>query len=142
MADLTKFSLLSKYPSFHILNTYTGSVTIPATAFNGNNWRTYSFSIPLNDEPSLLQTMFNGPNSGPEGTLYRPSSAWWAGNMSGAVQGASTAGGSRNILWMMDYSVSGKTLNILAQALMFYDGTVTPSGPIQVKYKIVDYVAL
>lgn len=142
MPDLTKAITFSLYPGFHNNNVYEGTVTLPSTAISSSGVITRSFTIDIPNPPDILDIMLQGNGTGVTDSTDRPSAAWFKPGYSFVVQPGTQSGNPADIFWGFVYTVEGSTVNLLAIGLKQYTATFTPSGTVDVQYKIVDYSSL
>lgn len=143
MADLTKLSFYSKASSFHVLEVASGSFNIPTATYAAGSNAAREYTINLDVTPDILQAQFNGPNSGPQGSIIRPASAWYVVGNSQVVQpGTTTTTGAINVYWYIYYEVSGKTVKLTMSTNQIYQDPLVTTSAITVQYKIVNYAQL
>lgn len=132
--DLTKLAFHSGYPAFKNNREYTGTLTISGTTSGGANVQ--SFTVPLDQEPDLLDVQFNGPTDTVFSQDPRPSDGWFK-NGSIWVR-TNNAGGGDPSRFQISAEVSGRTLTIKATCLNTFTTSENLTST-DFSYKIVDY---
>lgn len=132
--DLTKIAFHSGYPAFKNNRVYTGTLTISGSSSPGTNTRT--FNVALDEEPDLLDVLFNGPTNLITGEDPRPSNGWFRDGRVWVP--TNNAGGGSPSPWVISYSISGTTLTILATYVQQFTPGETLTST-NFSYRIVDY---